>query len=75
MIRRACRTCRTMQDFVKLTEEERAAVRAERGRRHYVHDLWRCTAEGCAWYQPYLHTDGGGLLPERFRRQAATAEG
>ena len=75
MIRRACRTCGTMQDFRKLNEEERAAVRAEKkDPRHYVDNLWRCTAQGCLWYQPYLHTNGGGLLPERFKEEAATAE-
>ncbi|MFI6852900.1 hypothetical protein [Streptomyces sp. NPDC050416] len=74
MIRRACRTCGTMQDFRKLNEEERAAVREEKkDPRHYVDNLWRCTVKGCLWYQPYLHTDGGGLLPERFREEAAPA--
>ncbi|MFJ5266134.1 hypothetical protein ACIQAC_37310 [Streptomyces sp. NPDC088387] len=70
-ISRMCPTCRNRQDFRKLDDAEQAAVRKEKGERHYVHDLWRCTAEGCRWYQPYLHTAGGGLLPERFGKQAA----
>ncbi|KOU67321.1 hypothetical protein ADK57_17310 [Streptomyces sp. MMG1533] len=71
MTRKACPTCGTWQDFRKLDDAEKAAVRKEKGPRHYVHDLWRCTAVGCLWYQPWHHTRGGDRLPEEFRKEAA----
>ncbi|MEV0633612.1 hypothetical protein AB0I77_01255 [Streptomyces sp. NPDC050619] len=73
-MRKACPTCGTWQEFQKLNDAEKAAVRAVKGDRHYVHDLWRCTADGCLWYQPWHHTRGGDLLPERFRKEAAAPE-
>ncbi|ANS65274.1 hypothetical protein SLINC_3050 [Streptomyces lincolnensis] len=73
-IERECPTCRSRQTFRMLNEAEKAAVREDKGARHYVGNLWRCTAKGCLWYQPYLHTRGGGLLPEEFREKEATAQ-
>ncbi|KUO22027.1 hypothetical protein [Streptomyces dysideae] len=73
MIERECLTCRSRQKFQKLNSDEKAAVRAEKGDRYYVDNLWRCTAVGCRWYQPYLHRGGGGLLPEEFRIEEAAA--
>ncbi|MFF4354296.1 hypothetical protein [Streptomyces sp. NPDC001530] len=67
MIERECPTCRSRQNFRKLNAQEKVAVRAEKGDRHFVDNLWRCTAKGCLWYQPYLHTRGGDCLPEKFR--------
>ncbi|MBC9724470.1 hypothetical protein [Streptomyces sp. TRM68367] len=72
MTHKWCPTCRAWHDFRKLDAEEKAAVREERGERHYVDDLWRCTAPGCLWYQPYLNK-AGGRLPERFREKPADA--
>ena len=66
---RMCPTCRSRQDVRKLNDAERAAVREEKGPRHYVHDLWRCTAKGCLWYQPYFRKGDGGVLPEKFREK------
>ncbi|KOG32419.1 hypothetical protein [Streptomyces resistomycificus] len=73
-IERECPTCRGRHRFRRLDRAEKAAVREEKGERHYVDNLWRCTAAGCRWYQPYLHTRGGGLLPEKFGEQAATSK-
>ncbi|MDN0196854.1 hypothetical protein [Streptomyces sp. S.PNR 29] len=74
MTHKWCPTCRAWHGFRKLNAEEKAAVRAAKGDRHYVDDLWRCSAEGCLWYQPYFHTRGGDVLPERFREEAAAPE-
>lgn len=66
-----CPTCGGMQVFRKLDAKERAAVREEHP---YGHDLWRCTAEGCRWYQPWGRQSGGGRLPEDLGIPAATTE-
>ncbi|WP_280876704.1 hypothetical protein [Streptomyces pseudovenezuelae] len=55
-----------------LNAAEKGAVREEKGARHYVGDLWRCTAKGCLWYQPVHHAKGGGQLPEKFREEEVT---
>ena len=68
---RACPTCGGMQDFRPLNAAEKAAVRAEKGERHYVHDYWRCTVAGCLWYQRYDKRSDGGFLPETFREEPA----
>ncbi|WP_329339184.1 hypothetical protein OG866_28980 [Streptomyces sp. NBC_00663] len=73
-ISRYCRTCRGMQDFEKLDQDEKAWARAEGGRT-YVHDLWRCTAAGCLTYFRIGRINDHGLLPEKFRKEpAADAE-
>jgi hypothetical protein len=63
-----------MQEFRPLNDEEKAAVRAERGDRHQVDNLWRCTAKGCVSYYRHLNKSDRGLLPERFRKEAAASE-
>lgn len=52
---------------------EKAAVREEKGARHYVDDLWRCAVKGCVRYQPAYNAGGGGDLPEKFREEKAAA--
>lgn len=74
MIRRWCPTCRSWQDFRQLNPDEKAAVREDKGPRHFVGNLWRCTAPGCLFYQTHLHARGGGFLPEKFREEAAASE-
>lgn len=71
--RKWCPNCRGMQDFRKMVAAEKAAVREEKGPRHFVHDLWRCDVKGCVWYQPWFSTRGGGDLPEKFREEKAAA--
>ncbi|MFI6564567.1 hypothetical protein [Streptomyces sp. NPDC050534] len=71
-IERECPTCRSRQKFRPLDNAEKAAVREKKGPRFYVGNLWRCTAERCLWYQPYLNRGKGGLLPESFRKEAAS---
>lgn len=66
-----CRTCRSMQKFRKLDDRERAVAK---DRHRYVHDLWRCTAVGCRWYQPWAKQSDGDLLPEEFQIPAAAEE-
>jgi len=73
MIRRWCPNCLGWQDFCLLNSAEQGAVREERGARHYVGDLWRCTVKGCVRYQPAYHARGGGDLPEKFREEKAAA--
>ncbi|MFI6464250.1 hypothetical protein [Streptomyces sp. NPDC050528] len=68
--RKACPTCDGWQDFRPVRGAEKAAIRAEKGARHYVHDYWRCTAAGCLWYQRWYSRGDGGLLPEEFREEA-----
>ncbi|MFJ3665176.1 hypothetical protein ACIPSE_01850 [Streptomyces sp. NPDC090106] len=70
-----CPTCQGMQLFRLLNREEKAAVRAERGERLPVDNLWRCTAEGCLTYYPHLRKTRGLLLPERFRLTAGETGG
>ena len=72
-ISRMCPTCRSRQDFRRLDDAEKAAVREEKGDRHYVHDLWRCTADRCLTYYPHLRKRDRGLLPEKFREEEAAA--
>lgn len=72
-ISRMCPTCRSRQDFRKLDDAEKAAVREE-DKRHYVHDLWRCTAVGCLTYFRYGNMSDRGLLPEKFRTEPAAPE-
>lgn len=72
-ISRICPTCRSRQDFQKLDDEEKAAVLKE-GDRHYMHDLWRCTAAGCLTYFRYGNMSDRGLLPEKFRKEPASPE-
>ncbi|MFI1567993.1 hypothetical protein ACH4ZX_34090 [Streptomyces sp. NPDC020490] len=74
-IERECPTCGSRQKFRRLDAAEKAAVREVKGPRHFVGDLWRCTAPRCLWYQPHLHRGGGGLLPERFRTEETDAAG
>lgn len=66
-----CRTCRSMQVFRKLDDRERAAIKEKHA---FTADLWRCTAEGCRWYQPWHRQSDGGLLPEELKIEAAAAE-
>jgi hypothetical protein len=69
-----CPTCGTMQDFRPVNDEEKAAIREERGDpRHYVDWYWRCTAKGCLSYYRHLKKSDGGLLPEKFREEEAAA--
>ncbi|MGW3092313.1 hypothetical protein ACWDCC_02595 [Streptomyces sp. NPDC001102] len=63
---RACPKCGGMQEFRKLDAGEKAAVREARGPRHFVDDLWRCTATGCRTYFRAGHLHDRGLLPEKF---------
>jgi hypothetical protein len=67
-----CPTCKKYsQVFRMLDAGERAQVEARhRGRT----DLWRCTAEGCQWYQPVHHQSDGGRLPVELRIPAAATE-
>jgi hypothetical protein len=67
----ACPTCGGMQEFRLLDAAERAAVRAERGDRHQVDNLWRCTATGCLTYYRHLNRRDRGRLPDTFRGEAA----
>jgi len=70
--RLSCPTCRTMQDFRPLNDEEKAAVRKDKGDDRYrVDNLWRCTAKGCLTYYRHLNKYDRGLLPERFREEKA----
>ncbi|MCX5420829.1 hypothetical protein [Streptomyces sp. NBC_00078] len=69
-IERECPTCRSRQRFRLLTNAEKAAVRKKKGPRFFVGNLWRCTAKGCLWYQPYLNRGGGERLPEEFGEAA-----
>ncbi|MEU0072368.1 hypothetical protein ABZ027_22890 [Streptomyces sp. NPDC006332] len=69
-----CPTCGTMQEFRGLTDEEKAAIRAEKGDRHPVDNLWRCTATGCLTYYRHLNKYDRGLLPEKFREEAAAQD-
>ncbi|MFG2552849.1 hypothetical protein [Streptomyces sp. NPDC048581] len=70
---RACPNCGTMQEFQKLDGAEKAAVREKKGARHYVDDLWRCTAVGCLTYFPAGRLRDHDLLPEKFRKEEAAA--
>ncbi|MDG9721432.1 MULTISPECIES: hypothetical protein [unclassified Streptomyces] len=69
----ACPTCGGMQDFRPLDDAERSAVK-EQLKIPYVHDYWRCDVAGCLRFQRWDKRRDGGLLPERFRRQAADGE-
>ncbi|WP_405872722.1 MULTISPECIES: hypothetical protein [unclassified Streptomyces] len=73
-ISRMCPTCRSRQDFRQLNDAEKGAVREEKGDRHYVHDLWRCTADRCLTYFRYGNMSDRGLLPEKFRKEPAAPE-
>ncbi|MBY8345032.1 hypothetical protein LXH13_14700 [Streptomyces spinosirectus] len=73
-IERECPTCRSRQRFRRLNAAEKAAVREKRGPRFFVGNLWRCTAEKCLWYQPYLNRGQGDLLPEGFRGEETTTK-
>ncbi|GHG93249.1 hypothetical protein [Streptomyces lanatus] len=70
---RACPTCGTMQEFRKLDDDEKAAVRAKRGESHYVDDLWRCTAAGCLTYFRAGRLSDRDRLPESFVKEEAAA--
>jgi hypothetical protein len=67
-----CPTCKKHdQKFRMLDAGERGlAEERHRGRT----DLWRCTAAGCRWYQPWSNQRDGGRLPEDRANPAATAE-
>ncbi|MFE0804773.1 hypothetical protein [Streptomyces sp. NPDC058812] len=39
-----------------------------------MHDYWRCDVAGCVRFQRWDKQRDGGLLPERFRGQAADGE-
>ncbi|MGW3290854.1 hypothetical protein ACWDR3_40090 [Streptomyces sp. NPDC001002] len=73
VLRRWCRNCLGWQDFQMMNGAEKAAVREEKGARHYVDDLWRCAVKGCVRYQPAYNAGGGGDLPEKFREEKAAA--
>jgi hypothetical protein len=60
-----------MQKFRKLDGKESAAAREKHP---YTADLWRCTAEGCRWYQPWHSQSDGDLFPEELKIQAAATE-
>ena len=60
-----------MQEFRKLHNDEKAAVREAKGVRFFVDDLWRCTAVGCLTYFPAGHLREHDLLPEKFRKEEA----
>ncbi|MFD4410054.1 hypothetical protein [Streptomyces sp. NPDC058475] len=66
-----CPTCGTMQVFRLLTDEEKAAIRSEKGDRHQVDNLWRCTAKGCLSYYRHLNKSDSDRLPEKFRDEEA----
>ncbi|WSQ09247.1 hypothetical protein OG604_16520 [Streptomyces sp. NBC_01231] len=68
-----CPTCRSMQEFRLLNDEEKAAIRAEKGDGHHVDNLWRCTAKGCLTYYRHLKKSDRGRLPDRFGEEAAAA--
>ncbi|GAA4998230.1 MULTISPECIES: hypothetical protein [Streptomyces] len=70
---KSCPTCGTMQDFRRLDDAEKEAVRKDKGIQ-YVDDYWRCTAPGCRTYQRYDKKSDRGLLPEEFREEAAAPE-
>ncbi|MCD9872326.1 hypothetical protein [Streptomyces guryensis] len=75
MIRdRECPTCGSMQEFRRLHDDEKAAVRERKGARYFVDDLWRCTAVGCLTYFPAGRRHEHGLLPEKFRKEEAAKE-
>jgi hypothetical protein len=60
-----------MQEFRKLHDDERAAVREKKGDRYFVDDLWRCTAASCLTYYPAGRLGDHDVLPERFRGEQA----
>ncbi|GAP49952.1 hypothetical protein [Streptomyces azureus] len=64
-----CPTCggSGTQVFTPLKPEERKALGTHRT------DLWRCSAAGCRWYQPWGHQAGGGRLPEELQNPGADA--
>jgi hypothetical protein len=64
-----CPTCKGSgtQVFTPLKPGERKALGTNRT------DLWRCTAAGCRWYQPWDHQAGGGRLPEELQNPGADA--
>lgn len=68
-----CPNCRGMQEFRLLNGEEKAAIRAQKGDRHPVDNLWRCTAKGCLTYYRHLNKGDRDLLPERFREEEGAA--
>ncbi|MGW2519210.1 hypothetical protein ACWC09_19780 [Streptomyces sp. NPDC001617] len=70
---RACPNCGSMQEFRKLHDDEKAAVREAKGARHFVDDLWRCTAAGCRTYFRAGHLHDRGLLPEKFGNEKEEA--
>jgi len=68
-----CPTCKKHdQLFRRLDAKERAVVE-ERHRGQT--DLWRCTAAGCRWYQPWSHQRGGAKLPDAFQNPAPDTAG
>jgi hypothetical protein len=71
---RWCPTCRKNQEFRKLREDEKAAVREKKGGRHFVNDLWRCTATGCVTYFRAGHLSDHDALPEKFRAETTAGE-
>ena len=64
-----CPTCggSGTQVFTPLKPGERKALGTNRTA------LWRCTAAGCRWYQPWGHQAGGGRLPEDLQNPEAGA--
>jgi hypothetical protein len=67
-----CPTCKKYnQEFRMLDAGERREVE-ERHRNRT--DLWRCTAEGCRWYQPVHNQGDGGRLPEDRANPAAATD-
>lgn len=67
-----CPTCKKYNQVFRMLEGGEWAAVAEKHRGRT--DLWRCTAEGCQWYQPVHNQGDGGRLPEDFRIPAADAK-
>ena len=72
--RLSCPTCGTMQDFRLVNDEEKAAIRADKGDRYQVDNLWRCMAKGCLTYYRHLNKYDRGSLPARFGEEEAAAK-
>ncbi|MDQ0601714.1 hypothetical protein QF037_006059 [Streptomyces canus] len=64
-----CPGCKKYNQVYRMLD---AGERAKAKEKHCGRtDLWRCTAEGCRWYQPVHNQGDGDLLPEELRIPAA----